>query len=217
MKTNFLKLIKLLPQLAFYIIIISSFVINYISFDYIGELENQVAHRDSIISRLTFSNDLVKEYFDIEEDTLNKQRIYTLKDEKRTKRIEVKTVKYVEHSFVYGTDTLTIDELLLTVNKSDSIYKMQIDSLCSKYNSLITEYNNIQREQNNLKDSIISQRMALDLIKRNYSITHSWYVKEDSIHVKIESSKADSAFMLYPYFKDRLKFDNKKKSWVIKK
>ena len=217
MKTNFLKIIKLLPRLAFYIIIISSFVINYFSINYIGELENQVAHRDSIISRLTFSNDLVKEYFDIEEDTLNQQRIYTLKDENRTKKVDIKTVKYVEHSFVYGTDTLTIDELLLTFNKADSIHKMQLDTLYSKYNSLISEYNNIQREKNNLKDSIISQRMALDLIKRNYSITHSWHIKDNSIHVKIESSKADSAFMLYPYFKDRLQFDNKKKSWIIKK
>lgn len=217
MKNKLFQIVRFLPQIAICIVVLSSLTINVLGLNYISELERQVAQRDSIINHLMFSNDLVEEYFDITEDSVNNQRIYTLKDEKRTKRIEVKTTKYVEPTFIRGSDTLNIDELILILNKVDSMHNKQLGTIYSEYNFLVDKCNRILHEKQLLRDTAISQRIALDLIKKNYDIGYSWSVKGNVIHVTLESQKADSAFLLFPYFKNKLKFNDKKNIWTIKK
>ena len=39
---------------------------------------------------------------------------------------------------------------------------------------------------------------------------------ENQIKVSISAEKADSAFMLLPYYRKKLKFDNIKNVWIIK-
>lgn len=217
MKNKLFQILRLLPQIAICIFVLCSLIVNVLGFNYINELERQVAQRDSIINHLTFSNKLVEEFFDVTEDSINNQRIYTLKDEKRTKKIKIKTTKYIEPSFIRGNDTLNIDELVLMFNKVDSMHNKQLDTIYSKYNFLVDKCNRILYEKQSLRDTVTSQRMALDLIKKNYDIGYSWYVKGNVIHVTLESHKADSAFLLFPYFKNKLKFNDKKNIWTIKK
>lgn len=216
------KINSILPRLALLVIVLASISVNFISFYYIKELETQIDQRDSIISRLTFSNDLVKEYFDIIEDSINQQTIYTLKNEKKTKEVQTET-KYVERqlavepTFVKGDKIFTTKELLSIVNDGDSIMIDKLKTISEKYNSLVSDYNESQKEIRALKDTVIYQSMALGLIKRNFDIDYSFNSYNNTFHVSLEASKADSAFVIFPYFKHKMKYDEKTKSWTIKK
>lgn len=219
---RFSRIYNNLPSIIIVVFVIASLIANIICIYYIGELETQIEQRDSIISKLTFSNDLVKEYFDIVEDTATQQTLYTLKDEKKTKIIQTKT-EYVDKpvmvkpQFTRGDKVLSTDELLSIVNNGDSAYIEKIVSLSTQYNSLVNDYNKIQKEKRSLKDSVIFQGMALGLIKRSFDIDYTSRLEGNNYHVQLESSKADSAFMLFPYFKHKLKYDETKNSWIIKR
>ena len=220
--SRFSRIYKNLPKIIIFVLVIALLIANVVCVCYIRELEIQIEQRDSIISRLTFSNDLVKEYFDIVEDTVTQRTLYTLKDEKKTKIIQTKT-EYVEKpvmvetQFTRGDKVISTEELLSIVNNGDSVYIDKIISLSKQYNSLINDYNAILKEKSSLKDTVIFQGMALGLIKRNYDIDYTSRLDGNNYHIQLEASKADSAFMLFPYFKHKLKYDEKKKSWIIKR
>lgn len=221
MRNNILQIVKLLPRIAVVVIVVFSFAANFISLKYIEKLENQVYKRDSIISELAFSNSLVKEYFDMIDDSVNNRKMYVLKDNKKTK---VEVTKYLKPTFFYDAESLTPDEFVKEVNKKDSMYQQLLTSLYTqnqtlytKYNSLAEKYNRTILEMKELNDTIISQRTALNLIKRNYDIGYSWNIRENSIEVKLESSKADSAYILLSNCRDKLNYDEKKGVWTIKR
>ena len=220
--SRFSRIYKNLPKIIIFVLVIALLIANVVCVCYIRELEIQIEQRDSIISRLTFSNDQVKEYFDIVEDTVTQRTLYTLKDEKKTKIIQTKT-EYVETpvmvetQFTRGDKVISTEELLSIVNNGDSVYIDKIISLSKQYNSLINDYNAILKEKSSLKDTVIFQGMALGLIKRNYDIDYTSRLDGNNYHVQLEASKADSAFMLFPYVKHKLKYDEKKKSWIIKR
>ena len=220
--SRFSRIYKNLPKIIIFVLVIALLIANVVCVCYIRELEIQIEQRDSIISKLTFSNDLVKEYFDIVEDTVTQQTLYTLKDEKKTKIIQTKT-EYVDNPvmvkphFTRGDKVLSTDELLSIVNNGDSVYIEKILSLSKQYNSLVNDYNALQKEKRSLKDTVIFQGMALGLIKRNFDIDYTSRLDSNNYHVQLEAGKADSAFMLFPYFKHKLKYDEKKNSWIIKR
>ena len=216
------KIYNNLPKIIVIVFVLASLIANVICFFYINVLESQIVQRDSIISKLTFSNDLVKEYFDITEDTTNQKTIYTLKDDKKTKVIQTQT-EYVEHpvivapTYVKGDKVLTTEDIISLVNEGDSIYIDKLKTMVNQYNTLVNEYNVAQREVRALKDTVIFQGMALGLIKRDFEIDYVSRIDGNNYHVQLEASKADSAFMLFPYYKHKMKYDEKKKSWIIKR
>lgn len=222
MKNRSLYIIRSLPSIAVIIVFVGSLCANYISYNYIEELENQIIQRDSLISKLTVSNKIIEEYFEIKEDSITKKPIYTLKDEKKNKIIQTKT-EYrnqrviVETSFRRGDHTYSVEEFLSMVNNGDSVWQSKIKSVAENYKSLATDYKKLMEENKNLHDSVIGQEMALGLIKRNFDIGYSFWLDKNVYHVKLESNKADSAFILFPYFKHKMKYDEKKRSWSIKK
>ncbi len=222
MKNKLQKVLKDLPLIAFIVVFMGSIIANIIGYNYIEELESQIIQRDSVITKLSFSNNLVNEYFDVNEDSVTKQPIYTLKDEKKTKIFHTKTEYQkqcivVEPSFVRGDKVLTAEELLDIVNSEDSIFASKLAFVAEKYKDLARDYNEIIKKENKLRDSIMWQKMALGLIKRNYDIDYSSWIENNVYHVKLESSKADSAFVLFPYFKHKMKYDEGKKNWIIRK
>ena len=221
MKNNIIKIIKLLPYIAIVVGVVISFVANFVSLEYMKKLEYQVYQRDSIISELAFSNSLVKEYFDVIDDSVNNRKMYVLKDNKKTK---VEITRYLEPTFSYNTESLTTDEFVKEINKKDSMYQQLLTSLSSQnkkmydeYNSLAEKYNKKIHEMNELRDTVVSQKIALNLIKKNYDIGYSWNVKGDLVEVRLESSKADSAYILLSNYREKLKYDEKKDVWIIKR
>ena len=52
-------------------------------------------------------------------------------------------------------------------------------------------------------------------IKKNFDISYGVNKDKDKIRVYLLSDKADSAFMLLPYFRDKIQYDPNKKRWII--
>lgn len=82
--------------------IIDSSLSFYDATEQISTLESQIEQRDSLIQRLSHSNNLIKEYFDVKYDSLNNEETYVLKDSKKT-RVEVEKLQTI-HDVAYIKD-----------------------------------------------------------------------------------------------------------------
>lgn len=217
--SRFSKIFSNLPKIIIFVLVLLSLVANGICFFYINELEIQIDQRDSIISKLTFSNDLVKEYFDIIEDSVSQKTLYTLKEDKKivqTKTEYINQPVFVEHTFTKGDEVITTEDLLSIANNKDSVNLEKLKALSEEYNSLAKKYNETQNEVQALRDTILFQSMALGLIKRNFDIDYTYGREDNTYHVSLQANKADSAFVIFPYFKNKMKYDEKTNSWKIK-
>ena len=86
-----------LLKLAFLWLIAVLLLLTYLFYDateQISILDSQIEQRDSLIKELSTSNDLIKEYFDVKYDSVKKEKIYVLKDSKKTK-VEVEKWKAI--------------------------------------------------------------------------------------------------------------------------
>lgn len=198
----------------------------FMSMSYIDNLENQILERDNLIRKLTFSDDLVKEYFDIKKDTTNNNIIYTLKDSKKTRIVETVT-KTTEPTFVQGDKILTLQELLDDYNKTYNEYtKLQnnFQELDYRYRSLIKQNKDIIKKYNEFVVSfysILNEKTAMEdalhIIRNSYGI--SYKIKTDSLnsHISIDKSEQiDSALMLLPYYRDRIEYNAFDNSWTVR-
>lgn len=186
--------------LLFFILFGGSAFLNYKLATYLNEYEEQIERQDSMIKRLTFSNDLVNEYFDINEDTITHATTYSLKEEKREKEIERVTeysTKYVEPQFIKNGQKMTSDEVV------------------NKFNKLVSDYYELTRKYQAKNDTVVIQGMALGLIKRNYQIDFVSTLNGDTRKVKVYGEKVDSALLLLPYYRHKLSYDSNKKTWIV--
>ncbi len=177
-------------------------------------LQNQVYERDVIIKELAFSDSLVNKYFNVQLDTVHSSKTYTLKEEYGPKEIRHHTTETIRETYTeYVEDTLAINSK-----------QHQLMEVIEKYNTLIGEYNTLLNKTKEisgqmilLSDSVQMQRMALSLIKRNFDIDFKGTMANGKIQVEIFCEKADSAFMILPYYREKLKFNSSKNMWEIKK
>lgn len=200
--------------ILFFVLFCGSAFINFKLVSYLNEFDEQVERQDSMIRRLTFSNDLVKEYFDIEEDTVAHTTTYSLKESKRAKETEYIT-EYVEPTFVRDGQEMTSSELVASINASDHESVEALQSLVNKYNTLVHDYNELREKYISTKDSLVIQGMALGLIKRNYAIEYATNLNGDTRTVQVMGDKVDSALLLLPYYRHKLTFDSQSKAWIV--
>ena len=192
-------------------------------------LQEQIEERDKIIHKLSTNSDILREkilnkYFDIEYDSISSVEIFTLKDNYISANNHNQIVKNItsadsiEYTHLIKDYNLLVDKY----NNMQKMYENNEDTLITEYNTLITQYN-ILFEKNkkiaNEIDSIYSitksQESALKLIEKNFSIRYTSNISGNKIKVSLLSEKADSAFLLLPYFRDRLQYDSLKKCWII--
>ena len=200
--------------LFFFVLFCGSVFLNYKLAGYLDEYDEQVERQDSMIQRLSFSNELVKEYFDIEEDSVTHVTTYSLKEDKRDKTTEHIT-KYIEPEFVREGKRMTPDELVASINASDQESVEALRTLVDKYNTLVHDYNELGKKAKAISDTVVIQGMALKLIKRNYGIDYSSSLNGDIRTVHVQGNKVDSALMLLPYYRQKLTYDPKTKSWIV--
>lgn len=200
--------------ILFFVLFCGSAFINFKLVSYLNEYDEQLEKQDSMIRRLTFSSDLVKEYFDIEEDTVAHTTTYSLKESKRTKETEHIT-KYVEHTFVRDGKEMTTSELVASINATDQESVEAVRSLVSKYNTLVHDYNQLREKYITTKDSLVIQEIALGLIKRNYAIDYNTNLKGETRTIQVMGEKVDSALLLLPYYRHKLNYDPKSKAWIV--
>lgn len=187
---------------------------------YIDKLESQITERDSLISRLTISEALVKEYFDIEQDSLTNELIYTLKPSKQ-EHVQI-VYRNMSETFQAGNDILTSEEFVKKYNSLLGDFSQCVnenEQLVNKYNQLARDHNKLIKDYNELvnkKSYYGALEAALDLINKNYGIDYE--IINDSTTYKVvvsPSQKIDSALILLPYFRENLNYDEKSGKWVI--
>lgn len=195
--------------------------------NYIDRLENQIIERDSLISRLTISEALVKEYFDIEQDSLTNEITYTLKPSKQDP-VQI-VYRNMSETFQAGKDILTSEEVVKRYNSligEFSQYVNENEKLVDKYNQLVRDHNKLVKDYNELVNLYNKKsennayyealKAALDLINKNYGINYE--IKRDSTAYKIvlpPSPKIDSALILLPYFRENIHYDEQLGKWFI--
>lgn len=203
----------------------------FFNFRYISSLESQVYQRDSLIRELSFSDQLVREYFDVKVDTLTHSRSYTLKDDKKTRIIERQENTVEIEGKTYNFDQF-FDEYIKLVQKYNSLV-YEYNALSSKldnYNSLKNELDRTNSKLSNCRRSVqksnakadslrsllLEKQYYLNQIAFEYGIVCNTQRQGNTIIYSIkESPKLDSALRIYPYFKDQAVYDKEKGAWVI--
>lgn len=187
---------------------------------YVERLEKQLYERDSLINKLTISDELVREYFDIKQDSLTNELIYTLKPSKQ-EPVQIVYRNQLD-TFKAGDEILNSTDV---VNRYNYLLNDHIEitdrynNLIKDYKELVKQYNELVVTYNNRSEDIAygkALKVALERIKKEYDINYE--IKKDSTHYDIlihPSPKIDSALVLLPYFRDNLKRDDKTKNWII--
>jgi hypothetical protein len=176
------------------IAVIVGLIVLGVSFYYNDNLEKQINERDKIIENLTFSQKLVEDYFDIKVDSVKGTIYYTLKVDKGITRTINTTHTITE------TDTLLIDDY---------------NGLVVKYNDLVALYNSISSQYIQTKDSLSMDEVIIGLIKKNYPIDITIHKEGKNQLISVKSSQIDSALILLPYFRDKLKINETGNKWII--
>lgn len=215
-----MKLKKYIWIVLLIIIIVNLSIMSFKGIQYIERLEQQIYERDSLINRLTISEELVREYFDVKQDSLTNELIFTLKTAKK-EPAQIIYRNQVEN-FKAGDEVLTPQDvadrynaLLHDFNEITVVYNKLIKDhkeLIKQYNELVVIYNNWSGDiaySNALK-------AALTQIKKVYDIDYE-IIKDSTVYKVIlhPSSKIDSALVLLPYFRDNLKKDDELGAWII--
>lgn len=192
------------------VVVLVSLIFNIYNGIYIDKLEQQVVYRDSIITKLTFSDKLVKDYFDINYDSTKHQTYYTLKDNKKTIVNDTTKSTITKTHAVYYKETVTY-----TNNKKYNDLAKKYNSLISDYNLIVHKYNTETIKSSENEQKLFEKQYSLDMIKKHYGIKYMTTRNGDYLSIELKSNKIDSALALFPYYKDKLSYDSKDKCWII--
>lgn len=214
-------------KLAFLWFVAISLTLLYLFYDateQISTLESQIEQRDTLIQRLSHSNELIKEYFDVKYDSVKNEETFVLKDSKKT-RIEVEKfqtihdVAYIkdEDRFYKNGKRITSDSLIKEYNNLSQRNAEDWKKIAEKYNSLVHEYNKLGSKLSAIEDSLWVKNLLLKNTEKYYKIQFNYNYKGNQVFTNISSQKLDSALMLLDVYRDKLIYNPKKKQWIIKR
>lgn len=214
-------------KLAFLWFVAISLTLLYLFYDateQISTLESQIEQRDTLIQRLSHSNELIKEYFDVKYDSVKNEETFVLKDSKKT-RIEVEKfqtihdVAYIkdEDRFYKNGKRITSDSLIKEYNNLSQRNAEDWKKIAEKYNSLVHEYNKLGLRLSAIEDSLWVKNLLLKNTEKYYKIQFNYNYRGNQVFTNISSQKLDSALMLLDVYRDKLIYNPKKKQWIIKR
>lgn len=151
-------------KLAFLWLVAISLTCLYLFYDateQISTLESQIEQRDTLIQRLSHSNELIKEYFDIKYDSVKNEETFVLKDSKKT-RVEVEKLQTIhdvtyiknEDRFYKNGKRISSDSLIKEYNNLSQRNAGDWKKIAEKYNSLVHEYNKLGSKLSAIEDSL---------------------------------------------------------------
>lgn len=208
MKNSIIKKLLLFVPILFVIVLLAAFLY---SIYYIDRLEEQIYERDKTIQELTFMSDLVEEFFDIEYDSITHTTSYTLKSSKKSYIIPQQDS--TQQMFTQGDKLLSANEVVDEYNRLLGQY----NELADEYNALVKDYNELNNKYkrlvkeynvayNDKMRQIQELKAVLGRIEKSYDI--QYVITRDSTQSAIvltNTERIDSALMLLPYFRDKLK------------
>lgn len=188
------KLFKIIPH----IIILLSFVCIFLLLDFNDELIGEIQSKDSLINNISYRDSVYYE---------------------KTKEYYQTLTKYInETKFLLGEKEISEKELVELFNKVIAENNLLKDSLLIYYKQYNIEkqyalfYKNRYQLYN---DSSAFYKFGYDQAKKTYGFDFDIVIVDSLISLKRNFSKADSALLIYPYYKQYLKKDTSSNSWYI--
>ena len=214
-------------KLALLWLVVISMTLLYLFYnatEQISTLESQIEQRDTLIQRLSHSNELIKEYFDVKYDSVKNEETFVLKDSKKT-RVEVEKMQTIhdvayikdEDRFYKNGKRISSDSLIKEYNNLSQRNAGDWKKIAEKYNSLVHEYNKLGSRLSAIEDSLWVKDLLLKNIEKYYKIQYNYNYKGNQVFTNISSPKLDSALMILDVYRDKLKYNPKKKQWIIKR
>ena len=214
-------------KLAFLWLVAISLTLLYLFYDateQISTLESQIEQRDTLIQRLSHSNEVIKEYIYVKYDSDKNEETFVLKDSKKT-RVEVKKLQTIydvayikdEDRFYKNGKRISSDSLIKEYNNLSQRNAGDWKKIVEKYNSLIHEYNKLGSRLSATEDSLWVKSLLLKNTEKYYKIQYNYNYRGNQVFTNISSPKLDSALMLLDVYRDKLKYNPKKKQWTIKR
>ena len=214
-------------KLAFLWLVAISLTLLYLFYnatEQISTLESQIEQRDTLIQRLSHSNELIKEYFDVKYDSVKNEETFVLKDSKKT-RVEVEKLQTIhdvayikdEDRFYKNGKRISSDSLIKEYNNLSHRNAEDWKKIAEKYNSLVHEYNKLGSRLSAIEDSLWVKNLLLKNTEKYYKIQFNYNYRGNQVFTNISSPKLDSALMLLDVYRDKLKYNPKKKQWIIKR
>lgn len=198
----------------FVAVFILSIIYNVNTSFYISDLEKQIEFRDSVISNLTVSEHIIKNYFDVSYDSLRNETFYSLKSEKLSTTTSIKkSIDHYADSIV--TKTIFTERTAIPSTDDINILKGEYSNLIGEYNKAVNLYNLLIDMVYSKTDSLERAKAALGLIDRAFDITIGEKRTDKGVSIFLNSAKADSAFMLLSVYRDELSYDKEKKTWYV--
>lgn len=197
------------------IAVILLFTVFTISSHYIVRLERQIDQRDSLIRELSISDALVREYFNIEQDSSGHRTSYSLKDEKKTRVVErIETIK--ESQFSFDGKNISANEVAkkyLELQESAQKLNSEYNALIRRFNSLVKKYNT---DIDSLREVTSISGLKLSSIQNKYGISAKYTVSGNSHMCSLSGTEQiDSALLLLPYYRDCLEYEQIDDSWNV--
>lgn len=196
------------------LLLVCSFAINLFLFDYSSKLENQVAERDTLIQTVrdheilhdsVYITEQARDVYKIGDKEITFEDLFDmvrkLQEEKNTYRDSCNYYKnFYQMSQKYHTDEFKEERRGDTIIYS---YKTAPKHDMVKIDSTI--------------NSLSTTKAIFNRVCQRYDISVS-NIKEQNgtLYFDIQAQKLDSALMLLPYYRHKLKYDSKKNVWKIR-
>ena len=207
-KNSFLEKVMELVPVVFFITLLAALICSLYSN---RKLEKQIIERDQTIQKLSFRSDLVEEFFDIEYDSITHTTSYSLKSSKKNHIIPQQDS--TQQVFTQGDKLLSAQDVVDEYNKLLGQY----NELADEYNAIVKDYNELNNKYkrlikeynvayNDKMRQIQELKAVLGRIEKTYDI--QYVITRDSTQsaiVLMNTERIDSALMLLPYYRDKLK------------
>lgn len=178
---------------------------NYILYNNNSEITKQVNERDSLIksSYLRDSITSIKTQKNAEIITKYVNDCSLEIDGKKISLEEfVKLLNDAYHKNYLLQDSL-INQKTINTNLNSQVRSLDLKLKISETRNLI------------IKDSLEYSNKIIGNFKKQYGIDYDVKVDDKYRVFQFKRSTVDSALILFPYFKDKLKYDSAKKVWII--
>lgn len=180
------------------ILFIGAGLLSLFLYSYSNNLEQEIVKRDLLLK-----------------DVKQRDSLY----ESKTKKYAEVITKYVSDcNFYVDGKKISTSELLRITNKTLNENRYLKDSLhfyIDLYNLENEKRRKMQSSSFIDKDSLAICKQIIEMVKSDYGISYTVGSNTNTHYFVRNRSKADSALILFPHFKDKLSFDSTKNAWLI--
>ena len=193
---------------------VCSFAINLFLFDYSSKLEDQVAERDTLIQTVR-DHTILHDSIYITEHTRD---IYRIGDKEISFDDLIDMVRKLQEEKNLYRDSCNYYKKFYQLSQNNHIegFKEEHRGDTIIYSYKTTPKHNMVKVDSTI-NSLSTTKAIFNRVCQRYDI-NIVNIKEQNgtLYFDIQAQKLDSALMLLPYYRHKLKYDSKKKVWKIR-